>query len=596
MYPGWRTYDLSDFIIESIDTGVILLDEELRIVKWNSGMERLSGFSKDEVIGRKYFEVFPHLEPKFKDIIVRVMETRSPHEINHYEHHTLRRGPIVINRRIYPLKDEHDVVRGAVIITEDITEKALLEEQLRRKSQKLEIKVRELKTVIEIVNAMQSTYRLEAILYIILTGITAGKGLGYNRAMLFLMSEDFKWLEGKMGIGPIDREEGFRIWEQLHEDARSLQEMVLEYNGEIESSPLNLAVRSIRIPTDRTDSPLIKAMNERRVIKWDEKDTDEYLQKLNLTNFVVLPIFSYVEPLGVIVVDNIVTGQEIDEDSIDTLKLFATQVAMAIERSVLYQDLDRQIEKLKRANEEIRAAQEQLLYTERLATIGQMATSLAHEIRNPVSVIGGYARSVLKRMEDSDERRDFIQTIVEETDKLEELLRRNLDFIQPVKLKLKRHEISQIISTAISLVRRECEDKEVRIHLSLDETPAVIMADQYQLIYAIVQIVRNALQSMPQGGDIWVESKVSTEKGEVRIEISDTGCGMSKEVLKRAFDPFFTTDKLRSGLGLTMVRKIVEDHNGSIQLRSEEGKGTTAIILLPLTSEGESEGSHEERR
>jgi hypothetical protein len=586
-----KIHDYSDFIIESIDTGIIVLDEELKIVKWNSGMEKLSEFSRDEVIGRRYFDIFPHLEPRFSEIIRRVMETKSPHEINHYEHRTLRRGPIVINRRIYPLRDEEEQVQGVVIITEDITEKALLEEQLRRKSQKLEMKVRELKTVIEIANTMQSTHRLEAILYIILTGITAGKGLGYNRAMLFLMSEDFKWLEGKMGIGPLDREEGLRIWEQLHEDTRSLQEMVLEYDGAIENSPLNVAVRETRIPADRSNSPLIRAMAKREPIRWEEGPTDEYLQRLNLSRFIVLPILSYVEPLGVIVVDNIVTGEEIDEDSIETLMLFATQVAIAIERSVLYQDLDEQIEKLKQANEEIRAAQEQLLHAERLATIGQMTTSLAHEMRNPLSIIGGYARSVLKRMEDSDERRTLVQTIIDETDKLEELLKRNLDFIQPTELKLEEHDLISIISTAISLVRRECEEKGIRLHISLGEGPMKMMADQYQLIYALVQIMRNAVQSMPEGGDMWVEGGLSEDGCSVRIEVSDTGYGMSEEVLRRAFDPFFTTDKLRSGLGLTMVKKILEDHGGEVEIRSKEGEGTTVIVTLPLGGGEGSEGS-----
>ena len=87
-----------------------------------------------------------------------------------------------------------------------------------------------------------------------------------------------------------------------------------------------------------------------------------------------------------------------------------------------------------------------------------------------------------------------------------------------------------------------------------------------------------------------MESRVSAEEETVRIEISDTGCGMSEEVLKRAFDPFFTTDKLRSGLGLTMVKKIIEDHKGRIEIKSEEGEGTTAIILLPLIREADSEG------
>jgi len=575
--------NIADFIIESIDTGVLVLDKEFRIVRWNAGMERLTGFSRDEVLGKGYFEMFPHLEGKFRDIMVKVLETGTPHEINHYEHHTLRRGPVVINRRFYPLRDRNGEIQGLVVITEDITEKALLEEQLRRKSQKLERRVRELRTIIEITEAMQSTYRLDALLYIILTGITAGKGLGYNRAMLFLTSEDRTWLEGKMGVGPLTREEGLRIWEELHDDRRSLREMVLGYSASVEESPLNRVVREMRIPiSEDQPCPLVKPLFTRRPLRWEGGTTDGYLEKLNLSKFVVLPILSYVEPLGVIVVDNIVSGEEIDEDGIETLMLFASQVAVAIEKSVLYQGLDEQIERLRQANEEMRAMQEQLLHTERLAAIGQMASSLADKIRNPVSLTGGYARLILKRMESTDERRQLVQTIIDQTDKLEELLRENLDFLQPMGLKLEEHDLLDLISTAVSLMRRECEERGIKIHLSAPEEPIRMKLDQYQMVYALMQLMRNAIQAMPEGGDLWISCSATEDGCAAKIEISDTGKGMSEEVLKRAFDPFFTTDKLRSGLGLTVVKRIIEEHGGTVQLKSRPGKGTTAIILLPL--------------
>ena len=236
---------------------------------------------------------------------------------------------------------------------------------------------------------------------------------------------------------------------------------------------------------------------------------------------------------------------------------------------LIFEDISREI----RMEEEFRRMGE-------LAAVGQLAASIAHELRNPLSSIKGAAQFLQKEYEDHSSIVEFLSIIIEEVNGLNKLTTEFLDFARPVRLELKRVSINAVVQKTLQLMSVHITDNNVVVKELLSSSLPTIEADPQQLEQVLKNIFINALQAMPDGGVLTVETG-SAASGGVWVSVTDTGIGIPPDKIDRIFEPFVTTKTKGTGLGLSVVRKIVENHGGTIEVVSEVGKGSTFKIILP---------------
>lgn len=229
---------------------------------------------------------------------------------------------------------------------------------------------------------------------------------------------------------------------------------------------------------------------------------------------------------------------------------------------------------------EIRELQGEVRRSERLASLGRLASGVAHEIRNPLSSIKGFAQYFRDKFEKDSQDKSYAEIVIEEVERLNRVITQLLDFARPKELRLQSYPLSQVIEHSLKLVQGNFEKKGISLKTSLLEEKVEV--DWDQMTQALLNIFLNAMESMDDTGELRVKTALKPEKKGVEISISDTGPGISRENLSRIFDPFFSTKKKGTGLGLAITANIIEAHKGEIAVESEEDKGTTFKILLPL--------------
>jgi signal transduction histidine kinase len=354
-----------------------------------------------------------------------------------------------------------------------------------------------------------------------------------------------------------------------------------------EDDQFNKLVQSIRLPLDSQDCILVETVRKGQTIRVKKTDLrkdlhNEIYQKLQLEEFVSVPLIVENEVIGVIVADNLYSDKPIDESRVTLLNLFANQAAIAVERTHTYKNMAEQKSALERALIELRRTQKQLIHSERLATVGKMAAHVAHEIRNPLVTIGGFANSMLKGNKSHQDIRETAGIITNEVRRLEKILSNVLDFSRVPKPNFKRANINEVIISACHLIEEETDTSQIHCTKTLDDSIPEFYFDPEQIKQVMLNILRNAIQSLNKaGGSITIKSQHVNEQ-EIEVQISDTGSGVRKEMLDNIFNPFFTTRPDGTGLGLAICQQIISDHGGLIRAESELGVGTTFYFTLPL--------------
>jgi two-component system sensor histidine kinase HydH len=232
----------------------------------------------------------------------------------------------------------------------------------------------------------------------------------------------------------------------------------------------------------------------------------------------------------------------------------------------------------KRAAEQ-RDLEEQLYLAERLAALGEMVAGVSHEIKNPLGIIQSTSE-LLTGMPNADEKQKRLSSVItEESIRLNRIVTDFLEFARPHKLNLNECHIEEVIRKNITFLKPELDGKGIVVYDKMNGRSFKLQADDDLLYRALMNIFINSMQAIDNAGSITVN--VDEEKGGYRIEIEDTGTGISKENMKKIFNPFFTTKDKGTGLGLPIGRTIREGHQGTIDVESQEGSGTKVIIRLP---------------
>ncbi len=230
---------------------------------------------------------------------------------------------------------------------------------------------------------------------------------------------------------------------------------------------------------------------------------------------------------------------------------------------------------------ETKALQERIIRSERLAALGKVVAEIHHEIKNPLMMIGGFASQLTRKVKD---RRSLekLNIIVKEVARLEDLLKELRELYLPRSLNMEEVSVIKLLQEVRDLIENDCDKKRVSVSLKMEGERPLIKGDKSRLKQVLLNLVKNAVEAMEDGGELSLESQIRGEK--VEIAIADTGPGIPPEDLERIFEAFYTTKPQGTGLGLGISRSIVEEHpGGSFSVASEKGKGTRFVISLPLS-------------
>lgn len=221
-----------------------------------------------------------------------------------------------------------------------------------------------------------------------------------------------------------------------------------------------------------------------------------------------------------------------------------------------------------------------LLKAERLAAVGQLAAAMAHEVRNPLSIISTSVQFLKNKLEGHDEAKDIMDTILRKISDIDGTIRELLAVARPLNLKSEPVDFNQCVQDVVAFIREKCLVQQVELTLNLDESVPAIIGDSENLQRVLLNIFINALNSMPDGGTLQVSTS-HPEQDSVEVKIIDTGKGIEAEDIDHLFEPFFTKQSGGSGLGLFMVKTIIDELNGRIKVASVVGQGTTFSVSLP---------------
>ena len=453
--------------------------------------------------------------------------------------------------------------------------KQLAEENMKRAT--------ELSILHEMGSALATTLDMNRLLHIILTGVTIGGGLGFNRAILFLLDEKENALKGVLGVGPDSGEEAYYMWSQ-QPSSGSLSDRILSDDDMVihKDSAINRLATGLRVPINGGTSVLARTVLDRQgYIIHDAMNDPRTLPSLRdaikTESFATAPLMAKGKVIGVIFVDNYFTKRLITDEDMRFLTMFANQAGLAIENATIYSNLEE-------TNKSLREAQERLIQQERMAALGHMATSMAHEIRNPLVSIGGFARRLRDKLSTDEQAKKYAEIIYQEVSRLERILQEILAFAKEAPPSFVSTDIDKVIEDVMFLFRENLSSKNIRIVSELSGELPLISADPQQMKQVFINLFANAEQAMEgRGGCLCVATRLSEETPpEVHIEISDTGSGIQPDILANIFNPFFTTKSSGTGLGLAIVHRIIDNHNGIINVKNRPEGGATFLIGLPV--------------
>jgi signal transduction histidine kinase len=402
-------------------------------------------------------------------------------------------------------------------------------------------------------SGLMETLDIDEILRLVLEGVI--KHTGFDRARLYLINEKRNALECKMAVGvDVEKIEGIEI--PLDPEASVVSRSVIEKKPYI-------------IPDARMDPRVNRVLKE----------------KFNLHSLVVIPLLAKEKALGVIAADHIEPGRTLTQETLDSVMTFAQQAGLAIQNASMYQELknfSRQMEeKIQKTTADLRKTEAQLIRSEKLAALGQLAAGIAHEIRNPLTSINILIHSLRERLPSDNVQQEDLKVIEEEIHRMNEIVDQFLRFAKPAPPFLEKTEVLSMIEEILQLLRPQIEKQHITVENEAQPLPMILM-DREQMKQAMLNLLLNAIQAMPQGGQLTLKGRNSKDGQWIQLSIEDTGTGISPEDIDKLFDPFFSTKEGGVGLGLSITHRIIDQHHGKIEVINAPEKGTIFTVWLPI--------------
>ena len=442
------------------------------------------------------------------------------------------------------------------IIAEQEKDKEIIEkkyEEVNELNIELNQKIKQLLAIQETGKAIVSVLELNPLLTVIMNILS--NVCQINRAIIMLVNEEERCLEYIYAVG---------------------------FDGEVPEE-----IKNYRVPLRRLSNILARVADTGRPEYIPEVKSSS-LRKENIILTYGNPISVYVVPLitrskviGVIATDA-VAEEGVPKETRETLEIFAPQIAIAIENARLYCKLQEQMEELKRSHALLSRA-------EKFSFLGNLAARLAHEIKNPMTAIGTFLQMLPQKFNDEEFRTNFYKIAMEETTRVNNLITELLDLINTRESHFELNNLHDLIDKMIFLISPQSKAKDIGIVRNFDSSIGEVKMDSEKMKQVILNLLSNAVDFTPEGGRIEISTakeSMNGSKESIRIEIKDNGIGIHQSMMNKIFDPYFTTKHKSNmhngtGLGLFIAHQNVQDHNGTIEVRSEVDKGATFILTLP---------------
>jgi two-component system sensor histidine kinase HydH len=230
---------------------------------------------------------------------------------------------------------------------------------------------------------------------------------------------------------------------------------------------------------------------------------------------------------------------------------------------------------------EVRALRREVARSQRLASVGRLAAGVAHEIRNPLSSIKGFATYFKDRYSDRPDDRQTADIMVQEVDRLNRVVGQLLEFARPISIEPQKISLQSLVTDSLKLIDDRAAEKNISIHVQNNARVDEARIDPDRINQVLLNLYLNAIDAMESGGELKVEISADGKSRDVVIQVSDTGSGISPEDLTKIFEPYFTTKSTGTGLGLAIAHNIIEAMGGKITVQSEKSVGTTFTVALP---------------
>jgi PAS domain S-box-containing protein len=265
------------------------------------------------------------------------------------------------------------------------------------------------------------------------------------------------------------------------------------------------------------------------------------------------------------------------------------EIVQMIEYVIDITDRKKAQEALQHAYSQLKDTQEQLIQSNKIAAIGQLAAGISHELNQPLTGIKGFAQAALMELKDNNSLRDDLQRIIEQADRMDRIIKNVRLLARKSEFEQEELDITQPIQDALMLLKEQLKLHNIQVKTFLAKNLPPIRGDPTQLQQVFLNFITNARDAIDsveklEGGELIIKTSLSKDKKNIEIVFQDTGCGISKENLNNIFNPFFTTKSPKGGigLGLSIAYRIIESQRGKIEVESIEGKGTTFKIILPV--------------
>jgi len=530
------------------DYAIFTLDPEGFVASWNLGAERIKGYQSHEILGKHFSRFYPRADvvagkPQ-QNLTIAATEGRLEDE----GWRVRKDGSLFwANVTITALRDDSGKLRGFSKVTRDITERKKVDEQLR-----------------------ESETRLKAI-------------MDNSPAMIFVKDRQGRYLYANPVFNNLSRAAGTQVLGKTDFDLFPREQAAAFRTND-------LKVFEAGVPVEFEETALqADGLHTSVVCKFPLFDTAGHVYG----------------------VCGIVTDVTELKRAATELQRAHYELEMRVEQrtadlSSANKALEEEINRRERTESQLRASEgklrrssqeleEQLIESDRLIAIGELAASIAHEFNNPLQIILGYTQEVLSEINLSQPHHESLKVIEGETRRCAELIRNLMEFARPAQSNLRPSDIELIISAAVKITRSYLEKSRIRIAVEIQPDLPPIAAESNQLQQVLLNLFFNAVEAMPQGGDLTIRATSrplregsGRQNEELTVAVSDTGTGIEPAALPKIFRSFFTTKQKKGmGLGLSICERIVKAHRGRISVESAPGKGTTFYLHFPLTDKGD---------
>ena len=426
-------------------------------------------------------------------------------------------------------------------------------EEVNRLNVELNQKIKQLLAIQETGKAILSVLDLNQLLSVIMNILS--NVCRINRAIIMLVNEEEACLEYIYGVG---------------------------FDGEVPEE-----VKNYRVPLRRLSNILARVTNTGQP-EYVPKVKSSSLRKENILltygdpmSVYVVPLITRAKVIGVIATDS-VAEEGVPKETRETLGVFAPQIAIAIENARLYTKLQEQMKELKQSHALLSRA-------EKFSFLGNLSARLAHEIKNPMTAIGTFLQMLPQKFNDEEFRTNFYNIAMEETTRVNNLITELLDLINTREAHFELNNLHDLIDKMIFLISPQSKAKDISIVRKFDTSIGEVKMDSEKMKQVILNLLSNAVDFTPERGRIEISTAkepMNGSKESIRIEIKDNGIGIPQPVINKIFDPYFTTKHKSNmhngtGLGLFIAHQNIQDHQGTIEVKSEVNEGTAFILYLP---------------